>query len=135
MIRKCPGQIRYGRPRWMLRGLRLAFTAQPELGQPPASFRFIVERAHAVLGADSRDWAALALRTGLAPGLSIREMVRERYRWHHSRSELYRRSGRAAERVAAALTADGVGVPASLANLGPAHPAHISGFSGSSSLR
>jgi hypothetical protein len=42
-------------------------------------------------------------------------MVRERYGWHYSRGELYRRSDRGAERVAAALTADGIAVPALLA--------------------
>src|SRR5258706_7111479 len=83
-------------PALVLRGLRLAFTDAPRLGEPPASYSFIADRAREVLGEDSPDWAALVLRVAPAPGLSIREMCRERYGWHHSRSELYRRSNNGA---------------------------------------
>jgi hypothetical protein len=98
----------------VLRGLRLAYAAQPRFDEPPASFAFIADRAREVLGEDSPDWAALVLRVAPAPGLSIREMCRERYGWHHSRSELYRRSNRGAELVAAALERDGVPIPGGL---------------------
>jgi hypothetical protein len=105
-------------PEWtaalVLCGLRKAFAREPELGQPPASFHFIVDHARKLLGADSRDYTALVLRTGPTPGLSIREMCREGYGWHRSRSELYRRSRNGAERVAAALQRDGVPVPPAL---------------------
>jgi hypothetical protein len=67
-------------PEWtaalVLCGLRKAFAREPELGQPPASFHFIVDHARKLLGADSRDYTALVLRTGPTPGLSIREMCR-----------------------------------------------------------
>jgi hypothetical protein len=92
-------------------GLRRALTAEPRFDEPPASFRFLVDHARTVLGANSRYYTAVVLRSAPAPGLSIREMVRERYGWRHSRSELYRRSNRGAERVAAALNRDGVPVP------------------------
>jgi hypothetical protein len=92
----------------------LAFTDAPRLGEPPASYSFIADRARELLGTDSLDWAALVLRVAPAPGLSIREMCRERYGWHHSRSELYRRSNRAAERVAAALQRSATPVPPTL---------------------
>ena len=104
----------------VLRGLRLAYAAEPRLDEPPALFRFVVERARDVLGPDSPEYVALVLRASTsaqhapAPGLSIREMCREHYGWHRSRSELYRRSGNGAVRVAAALTDQGVAVPAGL---------------------
>lgn len=113
----------------VLRGLRLAYAAEPRLdeastsahpstsAQPPALFRFIVERARDVLGEDSPEYVALVLRCSrsmrVAPaaGLSIREMCRERYGWAGSRSELYRRSNNGAARLAAALTEDGIKPP------------------------
>jgi hypothetical protein len=98
----------------VLRGLRLAYAAQPRFDQPPALFRFIVERARDVLGKDSPEYVALVLRVAPAAGLSIREMCREHYGWHRSRSELYRRSHNGAMRVAAALRRDGIAVPASV---------------------
>ncbi len=67
--------------------------------------------AREVLGEDSPDWAALVLRVAPAPGLSIREMCRERYGWHHSRSELYRRSNNGAMWVATSLSDVGIAVP------------------------
>jgi hypothetical protein len=111
-----------GLPEWtpamVIDGLRRALTAEPRFDEPPGSFHFIVDHARNVLGADSRDWAALALRTGPAPGLSIREMCREHYGWHRSRSELYRRSHNGAVRVAAALQRDGIAVPPELQTRG-----------------
>src|SRR5258706_15855337 len=98
-------------PALVLRGLRLAFTDAPRLGEPPASYSFIADRARELLGTDSLDWAALVLRVAPAPGLSIREMCRERYGWHHSRSELYRRSNKGAIRVATSLSDDGIAGP------------------------
>ena len=95
----------------VLRGLRLAYAAQPRFDEPPAFFAFIADRAREVLGEDSPDWAALVLRVAPAPGLSIREMCREHYGWHRSRSELYRRAKIAAKRVSTALNRDGVAVP------------------------
>ena len=94
------------------RGLRLAYAAEPRLDEPPALFRFVAERAGEVLGRNSLEYIALALRAASPAGaLSLREICRERIGWHRSRSELYRRSDRGAERVAAALAADGVPVP------------------------
>src|SRR5712671_5908280 len=98
----------------VLRGLRLAYAAEPRLDQPPALFRFIAERARDVLGPDSPEYVALVLRAAPAAGLSIREMCRERYGWPRSRSELYRRSNNGAMRVVAALTGDGIAVPAGI---------------------
>lgn len=101
----------------VLRGLRLAYAAEPRLdeastsAQLPALFRFIVERARDVLGPDSLEFTALALRAAPAAGLSIREMCREHYGWRRSRSELYRRSNNGAARVAAALTDANVMIP------------------------
>jgi len=96
-------------PEWtgalVITGLRLAMTSQPTL------LRFILDTARDVLGEASADYTALVLRARPAPGLSIREMCRERYGWRGSRSELYRRGGRAAERVAAALDRDGIVAP------------------------
>jgi hypothetical protein len=42
----------------VLRGLRLAFTDAPRLGEPPASFRFILECARELLGKDSPEFGA-----------------------------------------------------------------------------
>jgi len=95
----------------VLRGLRLAYAAEPRFDEPPALFRFIVERARDVLGPDSPEYVALVLRAAPAAGLSIREMCRERYGWSRSRSELYRRSRNGAVRVAAALDRDGIVAP------------------------
>jgi hypothetical protein len=91
----------------VLRALRLAMTTQPNL------FRFVLDRARAVLGEASPDYTALVLRCAPAIG-GVRAMCREQYGWRHSRSELYRRSNRGAVRVAAALAADGVAVPDAL---------------------
>src|SRR5258706_7496942 len=102
----------------VLRGLRLAYAAEPRLDEPSALFRFVAERARDVLGPDSPEYVALVLRAAPAPGLSIREMCREHYGWHRSRSELYRRSRNGAVRVAAALTDQGVAVPAGLERRG-----------------
>jgi hypothetical protein len=96
------------------RGLRLAYAAEPRLDEPPALFRFIVERARDVLGPDSPEYVALVLRAAPVAGLSIREMCREKYGWYRSRSELYRRSHNGAVRVAAALRRDGIAVPAGI---------------------
>jgi hypothetical protein len=115
-----PGPDPIWTPALVLRGLRLAYAAQPRFdeastsAQPPASYSYIADHARELLGTDSHDWAALVLRVAPAPGLSIREMCRERYGWHHSRSELYRRSNRGAVRVAAALERDGVPIPGGL---------------------
>jgi len=106
-----PGPDPIWTPALVLCGLRLAYAAQPRFDEPPASFAFILERAREVLGEDSPDWAALVLRVAPAPGLSIREMCRERYGWHHSRSELYRRSNNGAMWVATSLSDDGIAVP------------------------
>jgi hypothetical protein len=91
-----------------LRALRLAMTSQPTL------LRFVLDTARAVLGEHSPEFVAIVLRCAPVPGLSIREMCRERYGWHRSRSELYRRSHNGAVRVAAALMDDGVAVPAGM---------------------
>jgi hypothetical protein len=111
-----------GHPGWtaamVLHGLRLAFAAQPRFNEPPASVTFIRDRAREVLGPDSLDYSAVVLRTGPARGLSIREMVRERFGWRHSRSELYRRSHNGALRVAVVFNGDGVPVPAALLRAG-----------------
>src|SRR5258706_15203315 len=109
-----PGPDPIWTPALVLRGLRLAYAAQPRFDEPPASFHFLAERARDVLGEESHDWAALVLRVAPGPGLSIREMCREHFGWHHSRSELYRRSNRGAELVAAALQRDGVPIPGGL---------------------
>jgi hypothetical protein len=106
-----PGPDPLWTPALVLCGLRLAYAAQPRFDEPPASFAFIADRAREVLGEDSPDWAALVLRVAPAPGLSIREMCRERYGWHHSRSELYRRSNNGAMWVATSLSDDGIAVP------------------------
>ncbi len=107
-----------GLPTWspelVLRGLRLAFTDAPRLGEPPASFRFILEHARELLGKDSPEFVALVLRVTPPVGLSIRAMCREGYGWHRSRSELYRRSHNGAARVAMALAADSIAVPDAL---------------------
>src|SRR5258708_30122350 len=106
----------------VLRGLRLAYAAEPRLdeastsahpstsAQEPALFRFVVERARDVLGEDSPEYVALVLRCSRsmraapAAGLSIREMCRERYGWAGARSELYRRSNNGAGRVGVGAT-------------------------------
>jgi hypothetical protein len=107
-----------GPPEWtpalVVDGLRKAFATQPRFDEPPASFTIILERARQLLGKDSPEYVALILRVTAPVGLSIREMCRERYGWHHSRSELYRRSNHGAERVAAALQRDGVPIPGGL---------------------
>src|SRR5258708_27864847 len=106
----------------VLHGLRLAFTAQPRLGEEPASFYFIVEQAAAVLGERSPECNALLLRTGgQGVGPSVREMCRAKLYWHASRSELYRRSNNGAERLAAAFQAAGVVVPEALQTRGGRH--------------
>jgi hypothetical protein len=46
----------------VLRGLRLAMTSQPTL------LRFVLDRAREVLGENSREFVALVLRCGPAPG-------------------------------------------------------------------
>jgi hypothetical protein len=92
----------------------LAFTDAPRLDEPPALFRFILERARELLGKDSPEFVAMVLRVTPPVGSSIREMCREHYGWRRSRSELYRRSNNGAVRVAVALAADGVAPPAGL---------------------
>jgi hypothetical protein len=97
------------------RAMRKAYAAQPRQGQPPGPFAFIAERAGEVLGRQSPEFVALALRAASPAGaLSLREMCRERIGWHGTRSELYRRSNNGAVRVAAALTADGTPIPEAL---------------------
>jgi len=107
-----------GPPEWtpalVVDGLRKAFATQPRFDEPPASFTVILERARQLLCKDSPEYVALILRVTAPAGLSIREMCREHYGWHRSRSELYRRSRNGAVRVAVALTADGVAVPAGM---------------------
>src|SRR5258707_992618 len=109
-----PGPDPIWTPALVVRGLRLAFTDAPRLGEPPASFRFILERARELLGKDSHEFVALVLRVTAPVGLSIREMCREHYGWPRSRSELYRRSRNGAVRVAAALDRDGIVIPPEL---------------------
>jgi hypothetical protein len=96
----------------VLTACELALSSQPTL------FCFVVERASEVLGKDSPEFNALMLRCAPPADVSVRERVREGYGWSGSRSELYRRSGLAAERVAAALNASGVAVPAALLRAG-----------------
>jgi hypothetical protein len=68
-----------------------------------------------VLGRQSPEFIALALRAAAPAGaLSIRQMCKERIGWHHSRSELYRRSNVGAARVAAALSRECIPVPEAL---------------------
>ena len=99
----------------VLSGMRMAYAAQPGHGQPPGPFAFIAERAGEVLGRQSLEFVALAIRAASPAGaLSIREMCKERIGWHRTRSELYRRSNRGAELVAAALERDGVPIPGGL---------------------
>jgi predicted acyl esterase len=76
----------------VVRGMRVALTAATSA----SLFRFIVDRARNVLGEHSADYTALFLRAS----------------WQHSQGEP--RSRRAAERVAAALTADGIAMPPAL---------------------
>jgi len=96
----------------VLRGLRLAFSTTPRLGESPATLSFLITRAAALLGRRSPEYRGLMLRsTGPAGGLSVRQMCRDRVSWHASRSELYRRSAAGAARVAVALERDGVAVP------------------------
>jgi len=106
-------------PTWtaelVLRGLRLAFAREPRVGQRSALFAFVAERAGEVLGRNSLEYIALALRAASPAGaLSIRELCRESYGWHRTRSELYRRSNNGAIRIAVALQRDGVPVPDAL---------------------
>jgi hypothetical protein len=108
-----PGPSEWTAP-LVLAGLRKAFAAEPRLGELPTSFSFIVERAREVLRRDSPEYTALILRVSAPIGLSIREMCRQGYGWRRSRSELYRRSHNGAVRVAAALAADRVAMPAEL---------------------
>ncbi len=100
-------------PELVLRGLRLHFDKQPQFGQYPASFRFLLERARTVLDPRSLEFIALTLRTAPA-ALSLREMVRAGVGWHRSRSELYRRSHNGAIRIAVALRRDGIPIPEAL---------------------
>jgi hypothetical protein len=93
----------------VLAGLRACLTREPRLGEDPALFRFILDRARDVLG--TLDFTALVLRCGPTPGLSIREMCRQRYGWRGSRSEFYRRSRLGAIAVAAALNREGIRIP------------------------
>ena len=97
----------------VLAGLRMAFAREPEFGQSPAAYRFILERARTVLGERSPEFAAVTLRAAPA-GVSLRELCREHYGWRHSRSELYRRSRNGAVRVAASLNESGIAVPPAL---------------------
>ncbi len=109
-------------PALVLRGLRLAFTDAPRLGENPTTFAFLADRAAAVLGPNSPECIALMPRTGgQGVGPSVREMCRARLYWHASRSELYRRSRNGAMRVAAALQRDGVVVPEALQTRGGRH--------------
>ncbi|SRR5258708_3886264 len=85
----------------VLRAMRAAISSQPHL------FGFVLHRARDVLGEDSAEFVALIARCAPRPGASVREMVRiEKHALRHSRS--------GAERVAAALTDDGIAVPAGI---------------------
>jgi hypothetical protein len=96
----------------VLRGLRRHFARQLPLGER-VDFAFLLQRARAALGERSAEYRALTLRCAPA-AQSIRELVREKYGWSGSRSELYRRSRNGAVRVAVALANDGVPVPTGL---------------------
>jgi hypothetical protein len=50
------------------------------------------------------------------PGMSIRELCRERVRWWLSRTSLYRRAQRGARIVAQRLEAEGIALPLDHAN-------------------
>ena len=102
-------------PTLVIRALRVAFSRAPRLGNAPAMFSFVATAALTDLGSRSPEFIALMLRARAIPaGLSLREMCRERAGWQRSRAALYRRSDAGAVRVAAALNAEGVAVPAAL---------------------
>jgi hypothetical protein len=86
------GPDRAWTPEAVIKGMRLALTAPTSA----SLFAFIVKRARDVLGEHSPHYSALFLRAS----------------WLHSQAEPH--SFRAAQLVAAALTADGIAVPAAL---------------------
>jgi hypothetical protein len=79
---------------------------EPDDALPAPDFVALTDRW---LGRDSLERRALLIL--VKPGMSIRELCRERVRWWLSRTSLYRRARRGARIVAQRLEAEGIAPP------------------------